>query len=294
MISVAYINDDHTMLEYGRQYLEYLGSYSVEIFDSLKYTSEWFPYHSYDVIIFRDYSAGLNVLETILSVLPNGDSTPIIILKDLLQPHPVPEVHTTSPTVIMLKTHKDLPVFFFELHQLIEQVVGKRKITESIKSLDILFKDSKIVPDKTFEENITTVVETCGRSLSAVLVAYHQSSDTTQPPVAVWYAGELPLHFASAAHASIPTRSQKIKKGRISSGWTCSPDGRIEWAGKEGTFSVVMYPVRRHECQKGVLSLVFLSNYLPADHELLMVETFADMISWHEEIAPQFRREANA
>lgn len=60
MISVAYINDDHTMLEYGRQYLEYLGSYSVEIFDSLKYTSEWFPYHSYDVIIFRDYSAGLN------------------------------------------------------------------------------------------------------------------------------------------------------------------------------------------------------------------------------------------
>ena len=45
---------------------------------------------------------------------------------------------------------------------------------------------------------------------------------------------------------------------------------------------------------KGVLSLVFLSNYLPADHELLMVETFADMISWHEEIAPQFRREANA
>ncbi|HVP96092.1 hypothetical protein [Methanoregula sp.] len=294
MISVAYINDDQAMLEYGKKSLEYLGACQVETFENLKYSSDWFMFHTYDVIIFKEDSTSPGTADRILSVLPYGDTTPVIMLMDFVCSVRTPRNQTPLQPVILFRIHTNLLEFFFELHQLIEQVVSRQKITDSMMSIDYLLKRFGLLPENTLEENIGVVVETCGRCLSAIFTAYHRTSDWTRTPVAVWYAGELPLRFALTDNALIDTRSRKIGKGRFSSGWTCSPEGRIEWAGKDGMFSIVLYPVLRHEWQKGVLSIVFPSNRTPADHEFLMIETYADLISWNERMAPWPKEEVIA
>ena len=289
MISVAYINDNPAMLEYGRQYLEGRGGYLIETFDTLKYIRDWIPFHTYDVIISKEYITGISVPEKIISVLPNDDTTPVIILLDGGCPLQAPEKGIPRQPVFSLRIRQDYLAFFSEVHQLIEQVVCNRKATDSIKSLDILLKRSELLPENTVEENIKAIVETCGRCLPAIFTAYYRNSDSAGPPVAVWHAGEMPLSYVMDDQVWRDIGPQRIKKCRISSGWTCSPDGRIKRAGKEGMFSAVMYPVTWHEWQEGVLCNVFPSNHLLTNHECLVMETFSDMITWNEHMASRYQ-----
>jgi hypothetical protein len=291
MISVAYINDNHAMLEYGRQYLEGRGTYLVETFDTLKHIRDWIPFHTYDVIVSKEYITGIRVPEKILSVLPNDDATPVIILLDVVGPLQAPEksIPPRQP-VFSLMIRQDYLAFFYEVHQLINQIVYNRKVTNSIKSLDILLKRSELLPESTVEENIKAIVETCGRCLPAIFTAYYRNSDRAGPPLAVWHAGEMPLYYVMDDQAWSEIRPQQIKKCRISSGWTDSPDGRIKRAGKEGMFSVVMYPVTWHERQEGVLCNVLPSNHVLTNHECLMLETFSDMITWNEHMASRYQK----
>ena len=233
MISVAYFNDNHARLMRGRHYLESLGDYQVETFDNLKYSLEWLPFHSYDVIIVSGHRSNPGIFSKILSVLQYGDTTPVIIMRDAGSSYQLPQNITNLGPVIPFVIHRNLQISFFELHHLVDLVVSRQKITEILRSLDIVFKRSMLTSKNTVEENIKVVVETCGRCLSAIFVAYHRPSGRTRAPVAIWYAGELPFQYAMSYHEQIHIRSQKMKRGRFSSGWICSSDGRIEWAGKK-------------------------------------------------------------
>lgn len=289
MISVAYINDNHAMLEYGRQYLEGRGDYLVETFDTLNYIREWIPFHTYDVIISKEYITGISVPEKILPALPKDDTTPVIILLDKGYPLQVPEKGIPRQPVFSLRIRRDYLAFFFEVHQLIRQVICNRKATAGVKALDTLLKRSELLPESTVEENIKAIVETCGRCLPAIFTAYYRNSDRAGPPVAVWHAGGIPLYYVMDDQSWRKIKPQKIKKCRISSGWSCSPDGRIKQAENEGLFSVAMYPVTWHEMLEGILFNIFSSNPVLTDHECLMLETFSDMITWNEHMASRYQ-----
>lgn len=292
MISVAYINDNHAMLEYGRQYLERRGGCLVETIDTLKHIPDWIPFHTYDVIISREYITGISALERILPVLPHDDTTPVIILPDGYSLK-IPENESHRQPPLVLKVSQDLPAFFFEMYQLVRLVVYKQKATNSIKSLDLLLKHSEFFPKSTVEDTIKAIVETCGRSLEALFTAYYRTSDRTQPPVAVWHAGEFPLYYIPDDRVWSEVGPGQIRKCSVSSGWISSPDGRITRAGKEGMFAVVMFPVTGHEWQEGVLCNVFPSNRVLTSYEFLMLETFSDMIAWNEHMASRYPEEVN-
>jgi len=292
MISVAYINDNHALLEYGRQYLEYRGGCLVETIDSLKHIPDWIPFHTYDVIISREYINGISALKRILPALPYDDTTPIIILLDGY-PLKIPENKSHHQPMFVLRISQDRPAFFFEMNQLIKLTVCRQKATDNIKSLDILLKRSEISLESTVEDNIKAIVETCGRSLQALFTAYYRTSDRTQPPVAVWHAGEFPLYYILDDQVWDEARPRQIRKCSVSPGWTGLPDGRIVRTGKEGMFAVVMFPVTGQEWQEGVLCNVFPSNHVLTDYEFLMLETFSDIITWNERMASRYPEEVN-
>jgi len=297
VISVAYIDNNSAMREYAMHYLGYRAGYLADAFPSLRYGPEWFPFHTYDAIVLRQGGGSPDLLYNLLSMLPYGDTTPVIVLGEYGissrspdMPHHIP----TRQPVFSIPLNDDPMALFFELNQVIELVVGRQKLLEGMQSLEVLLRRSGLSEERQRDGRIEDIVGTCGRCMSAVFAAYHRVPEQAASPAAEWCAGERRLRYAPADYAVIPVRSRKIRRGRLSPGWTCSAEGRIEWAGKEGNFSVILYPVNRQESQHGILSIVYPLTGMPAAHELLIVETCADLISWHEHLATRPAGEMSA
>jgi len=296
VITVAYIDGNSAMREYGSHYLGYYAGYLVEAFDSLKYGSDWFVFHTYDAIVLQE-TGNPDLIPGLLSMLPYGDTTPVIVLRksSFSHKHPdmLPFIASHEP-VFALPSRDDPHNLFFELHLMIELAVCRTKLQRGMQSLDSLLKRSGLSAGGTINERIGDIVGACGRCLSAVFAAYHRAPEKVLCPAAEWHAGECNLRYAPADYAVLPILSRRIRRGMISSGWTCLEDGRIAWAGNDGTLSVFLYPVLGEDDQKGTLSIVYPSADTPAIHELLMVETCADLISWHERLAVHPAGEMNA
>jgi hypothetical protein len=297
VISVAYIDDDPAMREYGTHYLGNRAGYLIDSFATLTYGPEWFPFHTYDAIVLREGCGRPDLVRNLLAMLPYGDTTPVIVMGEygtLFRLTDVLQLITARQPVFSVPLHKDPMAVFFELNQVIEMAVGRKKLLEGMQSLEVLLRWSGLSEEKQLNGRIENIVETCGRCMSAVFAAYLRAPERVGSPAAEWYAGECRLRYAPADYAVIPIRSRRIRRGRLSPGWTCSAEGRIEWAGKEGNFSVILYPVCRQECRTGVLSIVYPLTGMPAAHEILIVETCADLISWHEHLAARPAGEMSA
>lgn len=294
VISVAYIDDDSAMREYATHYLGYRAGYLADSFATLRYGREWFPFHTYDAIVLRESGDNPDLLRMLLAMLPYGDTTPVIVLGDYPARSRLPDAQqavTVRQPVFPVPLYDDPLALFFELNQVIEMIVGRKKLMEGMQSLDVLLRRSGLSGKKRLDGRIEDIVGICGRCMSAISATYRRVPEGMGSPAAEWYAGECRLRYAPADYAVIPVRSRRIRRGRLSPGWTCSAEGRIEWAGKEGNFSVILYPVYRQRCQKGVLSVVYPLTGTPAAHELLIVEICADLISWHESLAARFAGE---
>jgi len=278
------------MREYGTHYLGYRAGYLVDAFATLKYGHEWFPFHTYDAIVLRQYSRSPDLLRRLLDMLPYGDTTPVVILEKYDTPPMLPDVQhliSAHQPVFSVPLHEDPIMLFFELNQVIEMVVSRRKLMVGMQSLAVLLRRFGRSQENQPYVSIGDIVRICGKYMSAIFAAYLRIPGQVLSPAAEWHAGECHLRYVPADYAMIPVRSWKVRRGQLSPGWTCSEDGRIEWTGKGGKLSVILYPVRRPECENGILSIVYPLSGLPADHELLMVETCADLISWHEHLAAQ-------
>lgn len=296
MITVAYIDKNPAMREYGSHYLGYYAGYLIEAFDSLKHGPDWFVFHTYDAIVLRE-TQNHDLLPGLLSMLPGGDTTPVIVLRDPDTSHELSDLQpfTGARQPVFAVPFRNRPRnLFFELWQMIELAVCRNRLQGGMQSLDSLLNRAGLSAGGTINGRIGDIVCTCGKCLSAVSAAYLRAPEQVFTPAAEWYAGECRFRYAPADYAVLPVRSYKIRRGRISPGWTCTGDGRLAWAGKDGALSVFLYPVISEKDRRGTLSIVYPSTGMPADHELLMVEICADLISWHEQFAVHPAGEINA